>query len=110
MQLAADAPSCFSSGSILMVDVGGGMLSQLTTPLDPTSLVGLAERVHVTGLASRVAALPPASREVLAVMACVAGGIMLIAGRLAVSLDNALIHASLERKVADRTEQLAAAN
>ncbi|MDT3440247.1 diguanylate cyclase [Pseudofrankia sp. BMG5.37] len=37
-------------------------------------------------------------------------GIMLIAGQLAVSLDNALVYASLERKVAERTEQLAAAN
>ncbi|ONH22207.1 diguanylate cyclase [Pseudofrankia asymbiotica] len=37
-------------------------------------------------------------------------GIMLIAGQLAVSLDNALVYASLERKVAERTEQLATAN
>ncbi|OHV47381.1 diguanylate cyclase [Pseudofrankia sp. BMG5.36] len=37
-------------------------------------------------------------------------GIMLIAGQLAVSLDNAQIYASLERKVAERTQQLAAAN
>ncbi|MEX5636434.1 diguanylate cyclase [Parafrankia sp. FMc2] len=37
-------------------------------------------------------------------------GIMLIAGQLAVSLDNAQVYASLERKVAERTEQLAAAN
>ncbi|MDT3442293.1 diguanylate cyclase [Pseudofrankia sp. BMG5.37] len=37
-------------------------------------------------------------------------GIRLIAGQLAVSLDNALIYASLERKVAERTQQLAAAN
>ncbi|MCK9931182.1 diguanylate cyclase [Frankia sp. Mgl5] len=37
-------------------------------------------------------------------------GIMLIAGQLAVSLDNALVYASLERKVAERTQQLAAAN
>ena len=37
-------------------------------------------------------------------------GIMLIAGQLAVSLENAHIYASLERKVAERTNQLAAAN
>ncbi|WP_045877759.1 diguanylate cyclase [Pseudofrankia sp. DC12] len=37
-------------------------------------------------------------------------GIMLIAGQLAVSLDNALVYASLEHKVAERTRQLAAAN
>ena len=37
-------------------------------------------------------------------------GVMLIAGQLAVSLDNALIYASLERKVAERTQQLAVAN
>jgi diguanylate cyclase (GGDEF)-like protein len=37
-------------------------------------------------------------------------GVMLIAGQLAVSLDNALVHASLERKVAERTEQLTLAN
>nr|WP_084131659.1 diguanylate cyclase [Parafrankia colletiae] len=37
-------------------------------------------------------------------------GIMLIAGQLAASLDNALVYASLERKVAERTQQLAAAN
>ena len=37
-------------------------------------------------------------------------GVMLIAGQLAVSLDNALVHASLERKVAERTEQLTIAN
>jgi diguanylate cyclase (GGDEF)-like protein len=37
-------------------------------------------------------------------------GIMLIAGQLAVSLDNALVHTSLERKVIERTEQLASAN
>lgn len=37
-------------------------------------------------------------------------GIMLIAGQLAVSLDNALVYVSLEGKVADRTQQLAAAN
>ncbi|ONH23207.1 serine/threonine protein kinase [Pseudofrankia asymbiotica] len=37
-------------------------------------------------------------------------GIMLIAGQLAVSLDNALVYASLERKVTERTQQLAAAN
>ncbi|WP_406693569.1 diguanylate cyclase [Singulisphaera sp. Ch08] len=36
--------------------------------------------------------------------------VMLIAGQLAVSLDNALLYASLERKVADRTEALGAAN
>jgi diguanylate cyclase (GGDEF)-like protein len=36
--------------------------------------------------------------------------VMLIAGQLAVSLDNALIYSSLERKVAERTEQLALAN
>jgi diguanylate cyclase (GGDEF)-like protein len=35
---------------------------------------------------------------------------MLIAGQLAVSLDNALVYASLERKVAERTRQLATAN
>jgi diguanylate cyclase (GGDEF)-like protein len=37
-------------------------------------------------------------------------GVMLIAGQLAVSLDNAMVYASLERKVARRTEQLAEAN
>jgi diguanylate cyclase (GGDEF)-like protein len=37
-------------------------------------------------------------------------GVMLIAGQLAVSLDNAMVYASLERKVAQRTEQLAEAN
>jgi diguanylate cyclase (GGDEF)-like protein len=37
-------------------------------------------------------------------------GVMLIAGQLAVSLDNALVHTSLERKVAERTEQLTLAN
>ncbi|MBL7498795.1 diguanylate cyclase [Frankia sp. CNm7] len=37
-------------------------------------------------------------------------GIMLIAGQLAVSLDNALVYESLERKVAERTRQLCAAN
>ena len=37
-------------------------------------------------------------------------GVMLIAGQLAVCLDNALVHASLERKVAERTEQLTLAN
>ncbi|EFC85749.1 diguanylate cyclase domain-containing protein [Parafrankia sp. EUN1f] len=37
-------------------------------------------------------------------------GVMLIARQLAVSLDNALVYASLEAKVADRTRQLAAAN
>lgn len=36
--------------------------------------------------------------------------VMLIAGQLAVSLENALLYASLERKVAERTEALAAAN
>jgi len=36
--------------------------------------------------------------------------VMLIAGQLAVSLDNAFIYSSLERKVAERTRQLAAAN
>ncbi|WP_041259039.1 diguanylate cyclase [Pseudofrankia inefficax] len=37
-------------------------------------------------------------------------GIMLIAAQLTVSLDNALVYASLERKVTERTRQLAAAN
>src|SRR4029079_16423754 len=37
-------------------------------------------------------------------------GVMLIAGQLAVSIDNALVHASLERKVAERTEQVTLAN
>ena len=37
-------------------------------------------------------------------------GVMLIAGQLAVSLDNALLYTSLERKVAERTQQLAVAN
>ncbi|HEU5110059.1 MAG TPA: sensor domain-containing diguanylate cyclase, partial [Micromonosporaceae bacterium] len=37
-------------------------------------------------------------------------GVMLIAGQLAVSLDNALIYASLEGKVTERTQQLAIAN
>jgi diguanylate cyclase (GGDEF)-like protein len=37
-------------------------------------------------------------------------GIMLIAGQLAVSLDNAQVYASLESKVTERTQQLAAAN
>jgi diguanylate cyclase (GGDEF)-like protein len=37
-------------------------------------------------------------------------GIMLIAGQLAVSLDNAQVYTSLENKVAERTQQLAAAN
>ena len=37
-------------------------------------------------------------------------GIMIIAGQLAVSLDNALVYASLEQRVTERTEQLAAAN
>jgi diguanylate cyclase (GGDEF)-like protein len=36
--------------------------------------------------------------------------VMLIAGQLAVSLDNAMLYASLERKVAERTEALAQAN
>jgi diguanylate cyclase (GGDEF)-like protein len=36
--------------------------------------------------------------------------VKLIAGQLAVSLDNALLYASLERKVAERTEALGAAN
>lgn len=36
--------------------------------------------------------------------------VMLIAGQLAVSLENALLYASLERKVADRTEALEEAN
>jgi diguanylate cyclase (GGDEF)-like protein len=35
---------------------------------------------------------------------------MLIAGQLAVSLDNAQVYTSLEHKVAERTQQLAAAN
>ncbi|MEJ3749267.1 diguanylate cyclase [Actinomycetes bacterium KLBMP 9797] len=37
-------------------------------------------------------------------------GVMLVAGQLAVSLDNAMVYASLERKVAERTRQLAIAN
>jgi diguanylate cyclase (GGDEF)-like protein len=37
-------------------------------------------------------------------------GVMLIAGQLAISLDNALIYTSLEQKVAERTQQLAHAN
>jgi diguanylate cyclase (GGDEF)-like protein len=37
-------------------------------------------------------------------------GVMLIAGQLAVSLDNALVYASLEQKVTARTEELALAN
>jgi diguanylate cyclase (GGDEF)-like protein len=37
-------------------------------------------------------------------------GVMLLAGQLSVSLDNALLYASLERKVADRTTALAVAN
>jgi len=37
-------------------------------------------------------------------------GIILIAGQLAVSLDNAQIYASLEHKVTERTQQLATAN
>jgi diguanylate cyclase (GGDEF)-like protein len=36
--------------------------------------------------------------------------VMLIAGQLTVSLDNALVYASLERKVAERTEELAEVN
>jgi diguanylate cyclase (GGDEF)-like protein len=36
--------------------------------------------------------------------------VRLVAGQLAVSLDNALLYASLERKVAERTEELAQAN
>jgi diguanylate cyclase (GGDEF)-like protein len=36
--------------------------------------------------------------------------VMLIAGQLAVSLDNALLYASLERKVSERTRQLAELN
>jgi diguanylate cyclase (GGDEF)-like protein len=36
--------------------------------------------------------------------------VLLIAGQLAVSLDNALLYGSLERKVADRTAELEAAN
>jgi diguanylate cyclase (GGDEF)-like protein len=37
-------------------------------------------------------------------------GVRLIAGQLAVSLDNAMVYASLERKVAERTEELADTN
>jgi diguanylate cyclase (GGDEF)-like protein len=37
-------------------------------------------------------------------------GVILIAGQLAVSFDNALVYASLERKVAQRTEALAESN
>jgi diguanylate cyclase (GGDEF)-like protein len=37
-------------------------------------------------------------------------GVMLIAGQLAISLDNAFIYSSLERKVDERTRQLAEAN
>jgi diguanylate cyclase (GGDEF)-like protein len=37
-------------------------------------------------------------------------GVMLITGQLAVSFDNALVYASLERKVAERTQELAVAN
>jgi diguanylate cyclase (GGDEF)-like protein len=37
-------------------------------------------------------------------------GVRLIAGQLAVSLDNAMVYASLERKVAERTAELAVAN
>ncbi|MDP9792968.1 diguanylate cyclase (GGDEF)-like protein [Catenuloplanes nepalensis] len=36
--------------------------------------------------------------------------VLLIAGQLTVSIDNALVYASLERKVAERTEELAEAN
>jgi diguanylate cyclase (GGDEF)-like protein len=36
--------------------------------------------------------------------------VQLVAGQLAVSIDNALVYASLERKVAERTEALVAAN
>jgi diguanylate cyclase (GGDEF)-like protein len=36
--------------------------------------------------------------------------VLLIAGQLAVSLENATLYASLERKVAERTQELAAAN
>src|SRR5690606_20428428 len=36
--------------------------------------------------------------------------IILVAGQLGVSLHNAMVYASLERKVADRTEELAQAN
>jgi diguanylate cyclase (GGDEF)-like protein len=38
------------------------------------------------------------------------GAVNLIAGQLAVSLDNVMLYASLERKVAERTEALATAN
>jgi len=38
------------------------------------------------------------------------GAVELIAGQLSVSLDNALLYAALERRVADRTEALKAAN
>jgi diguanylate cyclase (GGDEF)-like protein len=37
-------------------------------------------------------------------------GVMMIAGQLAVTLDNALVYASLELRVAERTEDLALAN
>ena len=37
-------------------------------------------------------------------------GVMMIAGQLAVCLDNALAYSSLERKVAERTKELAVAN
>lgn len=37
-------------------------------------------------------------------------GIILVAGQLGVSLNNAMLYTSLERKVADRTEELAQAN
>lgn len=36
--------------------------------------------------------------------------VLLIAGQLAVSLDNAMVYRSLERKVAERTQQIATAN
>jgi diguanylate cyclase (GGDEF)-like protein len=38
------------------------------------------------------------------------GAVTLVAGQLAVSLDNAMVYSSLERLVAERTEALAAAN
>jgi diguanylate cyclase (GGDEF)-like protein len=37
-------------------------------------------------------------------------GVRLIAGQLAVSLDNAMVYASMEHKVAERTEELAVTN
>ena len=37
-------------------------------------------------------------------------GVRLIAGQLAVSLDNAMVYASMERRVAERTEELAVTN